>query len=117
MRLQCYEGLDVASAVYEWNYAQLMLEVRLAEASGERARAAIEQRIFGEKFLTKRPILQAIEADRRPAAGAAHRRDRPNRRALSPSAANYCVEIPALRPRRTNFWTLPVAVFGSSVTK
>ena len=61
MRLQCYEGLDVASAVHEWNYAQQMLEVRLAEASGERDRAAIEKRIFGEKFLIKRPILRAIE--------------------------------------------------------
>ena len=63
VRLQCYEGLDIASAVYEWNYAQQMLEVRLAEASGERDRAAIEKNIFSEKFLVKRPILQAIEGD------------------------------------------------------
>lgn len=63
IRLQCYEGLDIASAVYEWSYTRQMLEVRLAEASGEKDRAAIESNIFSDKFLVKRPILQAIEAD------------------------------------------------------
>ncbi|MCZ6744999.1 MAG: MoxR family ATPase [Alphaproteobacteria bacterium] len=62
VRLQCYEGLDVASAVYEWNYARQMVEIRLAEAAGNRDRVSIEEDIFSEKFLIKRPLLQALEA-------------------------------------------------------
>jgi MoxR-like ATPase len=63
VRLQCYEGLDVASAVYEWNYSRQMIEIRLAEAAGTRDREAIAQDIFSERFLIRRPILQALEAD------------------------------------------------------
>ena len=62
VRLQCYEGLDVASAVYEWNYARQMVEIRLAEAAGDRTRDSIEEDIFSEKFLIKRPLLQALES-------------------------------------------------------
>ena len=61
LRLQCYEGLDVASAVYEWNYARQMVEIRLAEASGERNRARIEEDLFSERFLIKRPLLTALD--------------------------------------------------------
>ncbi|MBC7282258.1 MoxR family ATPase [Hoeflea sp.] len=61
IRLQCYEGLDVASAVYEWNYPAQMLEIRLAEATGEDDRSAIERNIFSEKHLIRRPVLQALE--------------------------------------------------------
>jgi MoxR-like ATPase len=60
IRLQCYEGLDVASAVYEWNYARQMIEIRLAEA-GQEGRDTVEQEIFSERFLIKRPLLQALE--------------------------------------------------------
>jgi MoxR-like ATPase len=63
VRLQCYEGLDVASAVYEWNYAGQMVEIRLAEAAGETDRQAIEHGIFSERFLIKRPLLQALEPE------------------------------------------------------
>ena len=63
IRLQCYEGLDVSSAVYEWNYSAQMIEIRLAEAAGKRDRAELEQDVFNERFLIKRPILQALEAD------------------------------------------------------
>jgi MoxR-like ATPase len=63
VRLQCYEGLDIASAVYEWNYSRQMIEIRLAEAEGTRAREALSQDIFSEKFLIRRPILQALEGD------------------------------------------------------
>ncbi len=63
VRLQCYEGLDVASAVYEWNYSRQMIEIRLAEAEGTRDREAIAQDIFSERFLIRRPILQALEGD------------------------------------------------------
>ena len=61
LRLQCYEGLDVASAVYEWNYARQMVEIRLAEATGERDRVRIEEDLFSERFLIKRPLLTALD--------------------------------------------------------
>ena len=60
IRLQCYEGLDVASAVYEWNYARQMMEIRLAEALGDRDRGALAEDIFSERFLIERPLLQAL---------------------------------------------------------
>ena len=69
VRLQCYEGLDISSAVYEWNYPRQMIEIRLAEAgeratgaSGQAARKKLGQDIFTEQFLIKRPLLQALEA-------------------------------------------------------
>lgn len=61
IRLQCYEGLDLGSAVYEWNYAAQMVEIRIAEAAGESDRGAIASDVFSERFLVKRPILQALE--------------------------------------------------------
>lgn len=62
IRLQCYEGLDVSSAVYEWDYARQMMAIRLAEASGEQDRARIEHDVFSERYLIKRPLLHALEA-------------------------------------------------------
>jgi MoxR-like ATPase len=62
IRLQCYEGLDVNTAVYEWNYPRQMLEIRLMEARGEIGKASTHD-IFGPEFLLKRPLLQALEAD------------------------------------------------------
>ncbi len=61
IRLQCYEGLDVASAVYEWNYPRQMVEIRLAEATGEARRETLDEDIFSQKFLIERPLLQALE--------------------------------------------------------
>src|ERR1700736_5898552 len=61
-RLQCYEGLDVASAVYEWDYARQMIDIRLAEAVPE-DRSEIESTIFSDRFLIKRPLLQALEPE------------------------------------------------------
>ena len=61
IRLQCYEGLDVASAVYEWNYPQQMMAIRLAEAAGEHDKDRIEHDIFSERYLIRRPLLQALE--------------------------------------------------------
>ena len=63
IRLQCYEGLDVASAVYEWNSAAQMIAIRLAEASGETDREQLSADVFAEKYLIKRPLLQALEQD------------------------------------------------------
>ncbi len=67
IRLQCYEGLDISSAVYEWNYPRQILEIRLLEAEGSSKEAA-RKNIFSEEFLLKRPLLQAIEnhSDRAP---------------------------------------------------
>ncbi|HSX75628.1 MAG TPA: MoxR family ATPase, partial [Shinella sp.] len=62
IRLQCYEGLDISSAVYEWNYPAQMLEIRLAEAAGTTDRGRIEADIFSERYLIRRPVLQALSA-------------------------------------------------------
>ncbi|MGL4441458.1 MAG: AAA family ATPase, partial [Bosea sp. (in: a-proteobacteria)] len=61
IRLQCYEGLDVSSAVYEWNYAQQMMAIRLAEAGGNVNRDSLESELFSERYLIRRPLLQALE--------------------------------------------------------
>jgi MoxR-like ATPase len=63
IRLQCYEGLDVASAVYEWDYAAQMIAIRLAEAVGDKDRGQIESDVFSQRYLVKRPLLQALEPD------------------------------------------------------
>ncbi len=61
VRLQCYEGLDTASAVYEWNYPRQMIEIRLAEAEGVKNREGLAEDIFSERFLIRRPLLQALD--------------------------------------------------------
>ena len=61
IRLQCYEGLDVSQAVYEWNYSRQLLHIRLLEASGGVDRQGAERELFSEEFLIKRPLLQALE--------------------------------------------------------
>ncbi len=61
IRLQCYEGLDIASAVYEWNYSRQMIEIRLAEAAGDASRDTLAKDIFSERFLIRRALLQALE--------------------------------------------------------
>src|SRR5438105_13125898 len=63
IRLQCYEGLDVAAAVYEWNYGAQMIAIRIAEAEGEGDRDRLSHDVFSERFLIKRPLLQALEPD------------------------------------------------------
>ncbi|MCO6390510.1 AAA domain-containing protein [Aliihoeflea aestuarii] len=63
IRLQCYEGLDVSSAVYEWNYAAQMIEIRMEEASGEVRRDAMERNVFSEKYLIRRPVLDALSGE------------------------------------------------------
>lgn len=61
LRLQCYEGLDVASAVYEWNYSRQMIEIRLAEAAGVAERDKLAEDVFSQRFLIERPLLKALE--------------------------------------------------------
>jgi MoxR-like ATPase len=63
IRLQCYEGLDVGSALYEWDFARQMLEIRLAEAGGAVARDALATSLYSDRFLLRRPLLDALTAD------------------------------------------------------
>jgi MoxR-like ATPase len=63
IRLQCYEGLDVSSAVYEWNYAAQMIEIRMDEAAGRTDRDLMEKNVFSEKYLIRRPVLEALEGE------------------------------------------------------
>lgn len=63
IRLQCYEGLDLAAAAYEWNYAAQMIAIRLAEAAGESDKAAIAADVFSDRYLLRRPLLAALEPD------------------------------------------------------
>ena len=62
IRLQCYEGLDISTAVYEWNYAAQMVEIRVSEAAGNTEHDSLSKSIFAERFLIKRPVLQALES-------------------------------------------------------
>ena len=61
IRLQCYEGLDIAQAAYEWNYSRQMIEIRMAEAEGLQSREGLTQDIFSERFLVRRPLLRALQ--------------------------------------------------------
>jgi MoxR-like ATPase len=100
VRLQCYEGLDVASAVYEWNYPRQMIEIRLAESGGNLDREALARDIFTPRFLLKRPILEALA----PEDGMApvllidelDRADEPFEAYLLEVLAEYQVSIPEL---------------------
>ncbi len=100
IRLQCYEGLDVNSAVYEWNYARQMMEIRLAEAAGDRDRERLESDIFSKRFLIERPLLQAL----RPGIGGApvllidelDRTDEPFEAFLLELLSDFQVSIPEL---------------------
>src|SRR6185295_339918 len=119
IRLQCYEGLDTASAVYEWNYPRQMIEIRLAEASGKVDRESLGADIFAERFLIRRPILQALE----PHGGAApvllidelDRTDEPFEAYLLEVLAEYQVTIPELGPIKAA--EPPIVVITSNRTR
>src|SRR5467141_14720 len=63
IRLQCYEGLDIAQAAYEWNYSRQMIAIRLAEAAGEKDKEKLGAQIYSDEFLVKRPLARALEGD------------------------------------------------------
>ena len=65
IRLQCYEGLDVHNAIYDWNYSRQILQIRLMEAGGEKDKEKLTAEIFGPDFLIKRPLLQAVDYDKK----------------------------------------------------
>ena len=79
VRLQCYEGIDAAEALYEWNYPRQLLSIRLADSGGAEL---AEEELFGPEYLIRRPLLHALEHPGPRPGGAADRRDRPRRRRL-----------------------------------
>ncbi len=119
IRLQCYEGLDVASAVYEWDYARQMVEIRIAEASGETDRAALERDLFSEDFLLRRPLLEALD----PSEGASpvllidelDRADEPFEAFLLELLSDFQITVPELGTIRAE--TPPVVVITSNRTR
>ena len=119
VRLQCYEGLDVAAAVYEWNYARQMIEIRLAESAGHLDRDQLSHDIFTTRFLLKRPILEALV----PPDGVApvllidelDRADEPFEAYLLEVLAEYQVTIPELGALRAQ--SPPVVVITSNRTR
>jgi len=119
VRLQCYEGLDISSAVYEWNYAAQMIEIRLAEASGEASREALGRDVFDARFLIKRPLLQALESDKSGPPvlliDELDRADEPFEAFLLEVLADYQITIPELGPIRTA--EPPIVVITSNRTR
>ena len=95
IRLQCYEGLDAAAALYEWNYSRQMLEIRLAELSGQ-DRDQVAATIFSERFLLKRPLLRAVEEGGVLLIDELDRTDEPFEAFLLELLSDYQVTIPEL---------------------
>ena len=123
LRLQCYEGLDVSQAVYEWDYSRQLLHLRAAEAAGAATAprsSQLEDELYDERFLVRRPLLQAVDRRRRSAAGAAHRRGRPGRRRVRGVPARGPVRLHGHRARaraRSTPTTPPVVVITSNRTR
>ncbi len=119
IRLQCYEGLDVSSAVYEWNYSRQMLEIRLAEAAGAADRSKLAADLFSSDFLIERPLLQALRsAD----AGAPvllidelDRTDEPFEAYLLEVLSDYQVTIPEIGSIKAE--TPPIVIITSNRTR
>jgi MoxR-like ATPase len=119
VRLQCYEGLDVGAAVYEWNYPRQMIEIRLAEATGGVERSELAHDIFTTRFLLRRPLLQALA----PEDGVApvllidelDRADEPFEAYLLEVLSDYQVTIPELGPIRA--MSPPIVVITSNRTR
>jgi len=119
IRLQCYEGLDAASAVYEWNFAAQMIAIRTAEAAGDADRQALREELFSEEFLIERPLLQAMRAD--PAGPPVllidelDRTDAPFEAFLLEALSEFQVTIPELGAIRAP--TPPIVILTSNRTR
>jgi MoxR-like ATPase len=119
IRLQCYEGLDAASAVYEWNFAEQMIAIRAAEAAGGADRNMLKSELFTEEYLISRPLLDAM----RPQAGGApvllideiDRTDAPFEAFLLEALSDYAVSIPELGTIRAP--EPPIVVLTSNRTR
>ena len=119
IRLQCYEGLDIASSVYEWNYQAQMIEIRLAEATGIEDRDRLNADIFDQRFLVKRPLLQALEPHDKGAPvlliDELDRADEPFEAYLLELLADYQVTIPELGTIKAE--TPPIVIITSNRTR
>jgi MoxR-like ATPase len=118
VRLQCYEGLDIAAAVYEWNYARQMIEIRLAEAAGGADRDTLSRDVFSRDFLIRRPLLQAIEPDGPPPVlliDELDRADEPFEAFLLEVLSDYQITIPEIGPIRAE--TPPIVIITSNRTR
>ena len=118
VRLQCYEGLDAASAVYEWNYAAQTIEIQAARAAGEADRQRLVADVFDRRFLVARPILQALEADDGGAVlliDELDRADEPFEAYLLEVLADFQVTIPEIGPVRAA--SPPAVVVTSNRTR
>ncbi len=119
IRLQCYEGLDAGSAVYEWNFTEQMIAIRTAEATGGADRDALKDELFTEEYLIERPLLQAM----RPQAGGApvllidelDRTDEPFEAFLLEALSDYQVTIPELGTIRAE--VPPIVILTSNRTR
>ncbi len=119
LRLQCYEGLDVAAAVYEWNYARQMIEIRLAEATGEQSRERLADDVFDRRFLIERPLLQALEPhDEGPPVlliDELDRADEPFEAYLLEILADYQISVPEIGTIKAD--APPIVVITSNRTR
>jgi MoxR-like ATPase len=118
IRLQCYEGLDISHAVYEWNYARQLLDIRLMEASGAVDREKATGELFGEKFLIRRPLLQALSSRPQPPVLLIDELDRADEEFegyLLELLADFQITIPELGTIRAA--TPPVVVITSNRTR
>tara|TARA_B110000116_G_scaffold114058_1_gene99121 strand:+ start:485 stop:1369 length:885 start_codon:yes stop_codon:yes gene_type:complete len=119
IRLQCYEGLDVTHAVYEWNYARQLLEIRMREAGDAVDRETLAADLFGPEFLIKRPLLRALEApDNRPPVLLIDELDRADEEFegyLLELLSDYQVTIPELGTIRAT--TRPMVIITSNRTR
>jgi len=119
IRLQCYEGLDAASAVYEWNYSKQMVEIRMSEATGSGTREALSENIYSREFLIERPLLQALQPqiDGPPVLliDELDRADEPFEAYLLEVLSDYQITIPELGTIRAE--SPPIAVITSNRTR
>ena len=119
IRLQCYEGLDASTAVYEWNFAAQMIAIRTAEAAGQTDRSTLQSDLFSDEFLIKRPLLQAMEPDDRGAPilliDELDRTDAPFEAFLLEALSDFQVTIPELGTIRAP--EPPIVILTSNRTR
>ena len=116
VRLQCYDGMDISAAAYEWNHARQLMAIRLAEASGAADSAALERGIYDRKFLQPRPLLDALEGS--PAVlliDELDRADEPFEAFLLEILADFQITIPELGTVKAA--TPPVVIITSNRTR
>ena len=119
IRLQCYEGLDAASAIYEWNFSAQMIAIRTAEAAGQSDRSALQQELFSEDYLIRRPLLEALEPhpEGPPVLliDEVDRTDEPFEAFLLELLSDFQVTIPELGPVRAD--APPIVILTSNRTR